>query len=119
MHPGVLKSDRHPPGMKGTSQEARMMNSPKNVWTKDSRPGCALPPAGLFTKDAKTIAESLASKEVSPHGPASGLRVLQFYISHAGRALSASRRRSLEKAMKLLSVRVDESLREKQQQRIA
>lgn len=95
------------------------MSSPKNGWTRDSRPGCALPPAGLFAKDPKTIADSLASKEVSPQGPASGMRVLSFYISHAGKSLSASRRRNLEKAKKLLSARVDESLKQDQQQKIA
>ncbi len=95
------------------------MNSPKNGWTNDPKSGCALPPAGLFTKDPKTIADSLASKEVSPQGPASGMRVLAFYLSHAGKSLSASRRRSLEKAKKLLSARVDQLLREEQQKRIA
>ena len=64
-----------------------MMNLPRKGWTKDSRSGCALPPAGLFTKDPETIAESLASKEVSPQSPASGMRVLTFYISHAGKSL--------------------------------
>lgn len=96
-----------------------MMSLPRKGWTKDSRPGCALPPAGLFTKDPETIAESLASKEVSPQGPASGMRVLTFYISHAGKSLSASRRRNLEKAKKLLSARVEQSLRKEQRQKFA
>jgi Protein of unknown function (DUF3175) len=96
-----------------------MNNSPRNSWTKDSRPGCALPPAGLFTKDSETIAESLASKEVLPEGPASGMRILAFYLSHAGKSLSASRRRTLEKAKKLLSARVNQLMREEQRQRIA
>jgi hypothetical protein len=47
------------------------------------------------------------------------MRVLAFYISHAGKSLSASRRRNLEKARKLLSVRVDQSLREEMRQKIA
>ena len=96
-----------------------MMNTPKRDFSKDSRPVCALPPVGLFAKDPVTIAESLASKEISPHGPASGMRVLAFYISHAGKSLSASRRRNLEKARKLLSVRVDQSMREEMRQKIA
>ena len=61
------------------------------------------PPAGLFTKDAATIARSLASKRVSPKGPASGMRMLTYFINRAGRGLSASRREELERAKRLLS----------------
>jgi len=64
------------------------------------------PPAGLFTKDAATIARSLASKRVSPKGPASGMRMLTYFINRAGRGLSASRREELERAKRLLSERV-------------
>ena len=70
-------------------------------------------PAGLFTNDPKTIAESLASREISPEGPASGMRVLMFYISHAGRNLAASRRRNLEKARKILSALIQRQLQER------
>ena len=69
------------------------------------------PPAGLFAMNAEAIADSLASKEVSPAGPASGMRLLRFYISHAAKRLSPSRLRSLEKAQKLLAARVDRELR--------
>jgi tRNA(adenine34) deaminase len=58
---------------------------------------------GLFTKDAKTIAEHLASKKVSPKGPASGMRMLNFYINRAGKNLAAARHRELEKAKDILS----------------
>lgn len=64
------------------------------------------PPAGLFTTDAATIARSLASKRVSPKGPASGMRMLTYFINRAGRGLSASRREELERAKRLLSQRV-------------
>jgi tRNA(adenine34) deaminase len=64
------------------------------------------PPEGLFTKSAATIARTLASKKVSPKGPASGMRMLTFYINRGGRGLSATRRAELEKAKKLLSKRV-------------
>ncbi len=64
------------------------------------------PPAGLFNKSAATIARSLASKKVSPKGPSSGMRMLSFYINRAGKNLSASRRKELEKAKALLSRRV-------------
>jgi uncharacterized protein DUF3175 len=64
------------------------------------------PPQGLFTKDAATIASSLASKNVSPKGPGSGMRMLNYFINRGGRNLSASRLRELEKAKKLLSRRI-------------
>ena len=58
---------------------------------------------GLFANDAKTIAES---RETFPQGPAMGMRVLMFYLSHAGRGLSSSRLRTLEKAREILSARL-------------
>lgn len=64
------------------------------------------PPEGLFTKDAETIARSLASKKVSPNGPGSGMRMLSFFVNRAGKGLSAARRRELERAKKLLQERM-------------
>src|SRR6266404_1648816 len=64
------------------------------------------PPAGLFTKDAKTIARALASRKVSPKGPSSGMRMLTYFINRGGRGLTITRRRELEKAKKLLSQRI-------------
>jgi Protein of unknown function (DUF3175) len=72
---------------------------------------CSLP-AGIFTRDPQTIAESLASTDTFPDGPAGGMRILAFYITHASKRLSASRLRSLEKARKLLAARVDQMLKE-------
>ncbi|MFP5204386.1 MAG: DUF3175 domain-containing protein [Acidobacteriota bacterium] len=77
---------------------------------------CAHLHAGLFTMQAETIAESLSSKEVSPQGASSGLRLLTFYMNYAGRWLSASRRRNLEKAKKLLSIRLAKENAEREQQ---
>lgn len=64
------------------------------------------PPPGLFTKSAATIARALASKEVSPKGPGSGMRMLTYFINRGGRGLTAARRAELEKAKKLLSERI-------------
>jgi tRNA(Arg) A34 adenosine deaminase TadA len=61
------------------------------------------PDEGLFNKDAASIAKALASKKVSPKGPASGMRMLNFYINRAGKNLPASRHTELEKAKTLLS----------------
>jgi tRNA(adenine34) deaminase len=54
-------------------------------------------------EDAETIAKSLASKEVSPKGPASGMRMLNFYINRAGKNLPETRVQELEKAKTILS----------------
>jgi hypothetical protein len=64
------------------------------------------PPAGLFKKNAATIARTLASRKVSPKGPSSGMRMLTFFINRAGKTLPATRRRELEKAKTLLSKRI-------------
>jgi hypothetical protein len=39
------------------------------------------PPEGLFNRDAETIAQVMASKKVSPKGPGSGVRMIQFFIN--------------------------------------
>lgn len=65
------------------------------------------PPAGLFTRNASTIARTLASKKVSPKGPGSGMRMLTYFINRAGRGLSPKRRAKLEKAKLLLAQRVE------------
>jgi tRNA(adenine34) deaminase len=76
-------------------------------------PSPAHPPIGLFAMTAEAIADQLASKEVSPQGPASGLRLLAFYISHSAKRLNPSRLRNLEKARKLLAARLEQQLRHK------
>ena len=67
------------------------------------------PESGLFNQDAQTIAKHLASKEVSYKGPASGMRMLTFYINRAGKRLSAERKRTLERAKKIVHERVERS----------
>lgn len=75
-------------------------------WVKTVTTDSTHPPAGLFTKDAATIARTLASKRVSPKGPGSGMRMLTYFINRGGRGLSKTRRAELERAKKLLSERV-------------
>ena len=77
---------------------------------------CARLSAGLFTLHAEEIAEALASPEISPQGASSGLRLLTFYINYAGKRLSPSRRKNLEKAKKLLSDRVTRELIERERE---
>jgi tRNA(adenine34) deaminase len=61
------------------------------------------PEEHLFLKDATTIAKHLASKKVSPKGPASGMRMLNYYINRGGKGLSEERHAELEKAKGILS----------------
>ncbi|MGB9196479.1 MAG: DUF3175 domain-containing protein [Terriglobales bacterium] len=78
-------------------------------WVAKVKTDSTHPPQGLFTKDAGTIAKSLASKRVSPKGPASGIRILTYFINRAGHGLSPSRKAELEKAKRLLSDRAGKS----------
>ena len=75
-------------------------------WVAEVKTDSTHPPEGLFTKSAATIARTLASKKVSPKGPASGMRMLTYFINRGGRSLGASRRAELEKAKALLSRRI-------------
>ena len=81
-----------------------MANKQKR-WVADVKTDSTHPPEGLFTKNAPTIARTLASRKVSPKGPASGLRMLTYFINRAGSGLPASRRAELEKANRDLSAK--------------
>jgi len=87
--------------------EPQMVNKRKNKkWVASVKSDSTHPPQGLFKRDAATIARSLASKRVSPKGPQSGMRMLNYFINRGGRGLSASRRKVLERAKKILSARI-------------
>jgi hypothetical protein len=90
------------------SKKARK-KKPAKKWVARVTTDSTHPAKGLFTKDAATIARSLASKKVSPKGPGSGMRMLNYFINRGGHNLSASRRRELEKAKKLLSRRIQKT----------
>jgi tRNA(adenine34) deaminase len=75
----------------------------KKKWSAKVTTDSTHPEPGLFTRNAKTIARSLASAEVSPKGPASGMRMLNFYINRAGKNLPHDRKAELEKAKAQLS----------------
>jgi Protein of unknown function (DUF3175) len=85
----------------------------KKKWVAKVKTDSTHPPTGLFTKDASTIARTLASKKVSPKGPGSGMRMLTYFINRGGRGLSAARRAELEKAKSLLGKKLQ---REKETQ---
>ena len=84
----------------------RKGKQPNKRWSAGVKTVSTFPPPGLFTKDAASIAKSLASKKVSPKGPQSGMRMLNFFINRAGKNLSRSRRAELQRAKSLLSKRI-------------
>jgi hypothetical protein len=85
---------------------SEMPRKPRKTWVKTVKTDSTHPQAGLFTKDAATIAKALASKKVSPKGPQSGMRMLTYFINRGGSGLIESRRRELEKAKGILSERI-------------
>ena len=88
-----------------------MVERSKKRWVAGVKTESTYPPEGLFTKSAGTIARTLASKEVSPKGPGSGMRMLNYFINRAGRGLTAERRKQLEQAKQLLHKRVQQEKR--------
>jgi tRNA(adenine34) deaminase len=72
-------------------------------WSAGVKTVSTYPEHNLFNQDAETVAKHLASKKVSPKGPASGMRMLNFYINRAGKNLSQERHDELEKAKGILS----------------
>jgi|KBSMisStaDraftv2_1062788.scaffolds.fasta_scaffold48648_1 Protein of unknown function (DUF3175) len=90
----------------------------KRGWVSKVKTVSTYPPEGLFTKDPETIARQLASKKVSPKGPGSGMRMLTYFVNRAGKGLSATRRKKLERAKELLAKRVKDA-KEKDRKRVA
>jgi len=74
-------------------------------WVRKVKTVSTFPPKDTFNKDARTIARVMASKKVSPKGIGSGIRMIQYFINRAGRGLSATRRRELERAKKILQAK--------------
>lgn len=94
-----------PTAKRGTGKRSSK-RAPNKRWIASVKTVSTYPPPGLFTKSAATIARVLATKEVSPKGPGSGMRMLTFFINRAGRGLTPSRRAELERAKVLLHERI-------------
>jgi len=77
----------------------------KKKWVRKVKTVSTAPPKDLFTKDAQTIANTMAKKSVSPKGIGSGIRMIQYFINRAGKNLSVTRRKELEKAKAILQNR--------------
>jgi len=74
----------------------------KKRWIRNVKTDSTHPPEGIFTKDAETIARTLAREEVSPKGIGSAIRMIQYFINRAGANLPAGKKKELEKAEELL-----------------
>ena len=88
------------------SRTERDRRSGRKLWVHTVTTVSTFPPEGLFTRDARTIARTLASPRVSPGGITSGLRMLLFFINRAGRGLTAGRRAELLKAKRLMQAMI-------------
>lgn len=75
-------------------------------WVAKVKTDSTHPARGLFTRSASVIARALASRRVSPKGPQSGMRMLNYFINRGGKGLSSARRNELERAKKILSERI-------------
>ncbi len=82
-------------------------------WVKNITTDSTHPPKDLFTKSAPEIARSLSSKKVSPKGPGSGMRMLTYFVNRAGKGLSPTRRKTLERAKELLHDRIEKEKQKK------
>lgn len=79
-----------------------MAKTKKKSWVQKVKTISTFPPEGTFTQDAETVAKIMASKEVSPKGIGSGIRMIQYFINRAGKTLKTSRKRELQKAIRIL-----------------
>lgn len=62
----------------------------KKGWIRKVDTESTVPEKVIFTKDAKTIVQHMASRKVSPKGTGSGVRMIQYCINRAGKDLSPS-----------------------------
>jgi tRNA(adenine34) deaminase len=74
-------------------------------WTIRAETASTFPPPGLFTKDAETIARVMATTRVSPKGLGSAIRMIQYLLNRGGSNLPARRRRTLERAKRILQAK--------------
>src|SRR5438309_12038306 len=65
-------------------------------------PDSTHPPKRTFAGSASQIARTMARKDVSPKGLGSAVRMNQYFINRGGKGLSATRRRELERAKRIL-----------------
>ena len=97
---------RKAPAKKSATKKSatkRSTTPPSRRWSAKVDTDSTHPDHELFLQSAPKIAKALATKRVSPKGPASGMQMLNFYINRAGKNLSKGRIATLERAKDLLS----------------
>jgi hypothetical protein len=77
----------------------------KRKWVRKVTTDSTHPPSGTFSGSAEKIARTMARKDVSPRGLASGIRMIQYFINRGGKNLSVRRRAELERAKRILQRR--------------
>jgi len=95
-------------GAKRASTKARKVSkgaTKKRRWVRTVKTESTFPPRGTFNRPAAEIARIMARKDVSPKGPGSGVRMIQYFINRAGKSLSPTRREELERAKRILQRR--------------
>lgn len=75
-------------------------------WVRRVTTDSTHPPRGTFAGSAAQIARTMVRKDVSPKGLGSGIRMIQYFINRGGKNLSATRRRELERAKRILQRRL-------------
>ncbi len=90
------------------SSKKKSTTPPSRRWSAKVKTDSTKPSAGLFKKNAKAIADELASKKDSPKGPGQGMQMLSFYENRAGKNLTTERRHTLDRAKELLHDKVAE-----------
>ena len=84
------------------------MAAKRKKWVQDVKTVSTFPPPETFNQDAESIAKTMARKDVSPKGLGSAVRMVQYFINRSGKTLSASRKKELEKAKRLLQEKAAE-----------
>jgi tRNA(adenine34) deaminase len=88
-----------------TGVDAMAKKRPARRWVRTVKTDSTHPPSHTFSGSASQIARTMARKDVSPKGLGSAIRMIQYFINRGGRRLSASRRRELEQAKRILQQR--------------
>ena len=86
----------------GDGVKGNCMGTKAKKWSAGVKTVSTFPPKDLYTKDADTVARVMATKEVSPKGLGSAIRMVTFYINRAGKNLPRQQKNELEKAKHIL-----------------
>jgi hypothetical protein len=83
----------------------RAKRRPTRRWVRTVTTDSTHPPPRTFAGSASQIARTMARKDISPKGLGSAIRMIQYFINRGGHRLTASRRRELERAKRILRKR--------------